>query len=457
MLFIIVISSVFMKKILSKLSIVFCLLLVFNCKNDDAVAPSIPVVLNENIVVYEDDIYDAYTLLSPLGSTNTFLINNEGFVVHKWESETTALISYLTNEGNLVRALRQDDSEFTGGGATGAIEILNFEGDQIWFWEYNTSDYVLHHDLALLPNGNLLALVWEYKSENEAITAGRNPTLLFQNKVWPCKIIEIKPLANNQADIVWEWSVWDHLIQDHDATKENFGIVSDHPELININFSGGDANFNHLNSIDYIEELDQIVVSSRVFNEFWIIDHSTTTAEAASHVGGNSTKGGDLLYRWGNPQAYNSGTSNDQRLFGQHDVTWIGNTVNNGGNFLVFNNNKFSDKSSIDEILIPQLSNGNYELLPNTVNLPETSIWSYDSDLIFSSRLSGAQRLPNGNTLITNGRDGTLFEINGSGTIIWQYQNPIEANFSIFKVDKYEKNHPAFEGRTFAPLEIEIE
>lgn len=445
-----------MKKKIGNFLVLFCIVLFFNCKDDNTIVPT-PIELNENIIIYEDAVYDGYTLFSPLGSNNTFLINNEGFVVNKWASETPALISYLTDEGNLIRAIRQNDSGFTGGGATGAIEILSFEGDLIWFWQYNTQNYVLHHDIALLPNGNILATVWELKSTNEAIAKGRNPSLLFANEVWPCKVIEIKPLANNQAEIVWEWSVWDHLIQDHDATKENFGIVSEHPELININFSGGDANFNHLNSINYIEELDQIVVSSRVFNEFWIIDHSTSTTEAASHIGGNNNKGGDLLYRWGNPQAYNSGTPEDQRLFGQHDVTWIGNTINNGGNFLVFNNNKFSDKSSIDEILIPQLANGTYELMPNTINLPETSVWSYDNELIFSSRLSGAQRLPNGNTLITEGGAGTLYEINESGTIVWQYQNPVETNVSIFKVDKYGKNHPAFEGRTLISLEIEIE
>ncbi|AXG69776.1 arylsulfotransferase (ASST) [Kordia sp. SMS9] len=446
-----------MKRIITSLFVACCFVCIFSCKDDDMVTPVLPVELSENIVQYEDGIYDAYTLVSPMGSTDSFLINNEGFVVHQWEANTSALMAYLTDEGNLIRALRQDTSEFSGGGATGAIEILNFDGDQIWFWEYNTATYVLHHDLTLLPNGNILALVWEYKSENEALAEGRNPNLLFQNKVWPCKIIEIQPLPNNQANIVWEWSVWDHLIQDHDATKENFGVVSDHPELININFSGGDANFNHLNSIDYIEELDQIVVSSRVFNEFWIIDHSTSTAEAASHSGGNSNKGGDLLYRWGNPQTYNSGTAEDQRLFGQHDVTWIGNTVNNGGNFMVFNNNSFAEKSSVEEILIPQLSDGTYDLVPNTTQLPEAPIWSYDSEAIYSSRLSGAKRLPNGNTLITAGRTGTLLEINTSGTIIWQFQNPIETNASIFKVDKYEKNHPAFEGRTLTPLSIEIE
>ncbi|WP_053002617.1 aryl-sulfate sulfotransferase [Kordia jejudonensis] len=446
-----------MKKITRTLLLSFCILSIFSCKDDDPVAAPIPVVLNDTVVVYENDIFDAYTLFSPLGATNTFLINNEGFPVHQWESDTSALISYLTDEGNLIRVLRQGSSEFTGGGATGAIEILNFEGEQLWFWEYNTPNYVLHHDIALLPNGNILALVWENKTSYEAIAKGRNPDLLFAGKVWPCKIIEIQPLANNQASIVWEWSVWDHLVQDFDATKENFGNVAAHPELININFSGGDANFNHLNAIEYIEELDQIVVSSRVFNEFWIIDHSTTTAEAASNTGGNSNKGGDLLYRWGNPQAYDVGTAETQRLFGQHDITWIGNSQNQGGNFLVFNNNKFSDKSSVDEILIPQLPNGTYSLAPNTANLPENSSWSYDSELIFSSRLSGAQRLANGNTLITAGRDGILVEINDAGTVVWQYQNPIGTNPAIFKVDKYAKNHPALEGRTLDVLPIEIE
>tara|TARA_R110002012_G_scaffold321969_1_gene552883 strand:- start:17647 stop:18984 length:1338 start_codon:yes stop_codon:yes gene_type:complete len=435
-----------------------CLLLVFNCKSDDSIVTmtSIPVVLNDNVVVYENGIYDAYTLFSPLGSKNTYLINNEGFIVNKWESETPALISYLNNNGDLVRALRQSSTSF-GAGSTGAVEILDFEGNQLWFWEYNTSDYVLHHDLELLPNGNLLVTVWENKTVDEAIAKGRNPSLLFENKVWPCKILEIKPLANNQADVVWEWSVWDHLIQDYDVSKENFGIISEHPELIDINFSSGDANFNHVNSIEYIEELDQIILSSRVFNEFWIIDHSTNTSEAASHTGGNNNKGGDLLYRWGNPQAYNSGTSSDQRLFGQHDVTWIGNTINQGGNFLIFNNTRFPSQSSVDEVLIPQSLNGTYSLLPNTLNLPETYAWSFNDESIYSSRLSGAKRLANGNTLITVGQAGTLIEVNELGNIVWQYKNPIEGNSGIFKIDKYEKNHPAFEGRILDPLPYNIE
>jgi hypothetical protein len=78
-----------------------------------------------------------------------------------------------------------------------------------------------------------------------------------------------------------------------------------------------------VNSVSYNAKLDQILISVRSFNEFWIIDHSVTTKEAAGHTGGRSGKGGDLLYRWGNPSAYRAGKTSDQKLFAQHDAHWI--------------------------------------------------------------------------------------------------------------------------------------
>ncbi|MGY0393235.1 aryl-sulfate sulfotransferase [Bizionia sp. KMM 8389] len=443
------------------ITIFICFLSLLNCSNDDHVSsytntPETPTVLEPSVLVYENGIFDGYTLLSPLGSPHTYLINNEGFVVNKWSSEMRALVSYLSPEGNLIRAITQPDNNFSSG-ATGAIEILDFEGNQLWFWEYNTPEHVLHHDIELLPNNNLLVTVWENKSATNAINQGRDPNLLNENAVWHCKILEIEILENNQAQIVWEWSVWDHLIQDFDNTKANYGVVSEHPELLDINFSNGSANFNHINSIDYIEEFDQIVLSSRVFNEFWIIDHSTTTEEAASHSGGSYNKGGDLLYRWGNPQTYNSGTDSQQRLYGQHDVTWIGNSNNADGNFLLFNNDRFLNKSSIDEVLIPQNTDGSYNLEPHIANLPESYAWSFNDPLIYSPRLSGANRLNNGNTLITMGGTGTIFEVNASGSIIWQYQVPIDGNSGLFKVKKYNKNYSGFQGRTLTPLTVPVE
>src|SRR5262249_17725952 len=116
------------------------------------------------------------------------------------------------------------------------------------------------------------------------------------------------------------------------------------------------ADWLHCNSLSYNAEFDQIMVSSPEFNEIWIIDHSTTTAEAASHAGGRSGKGGDLLYRWGNPRAYRAGTVKDQRLFYQHNAQWIPRGFPGEGHLLVFNNGRRRPggaHSTVDEIILP--------------------------------------------------------------------------------------------------------
>lgn len=79
--------------------------------------------------------------------------------------------------------------------------------------------------------------------------------------------------------------------------------IVNHPELLNINYLT-QKDWLHCNGVDYNPILDQVVISSHNTNEWYVIDHSTTTAQAASHSGGNSGKGGDFLYRWGNPAAY---------------------------------------------------------------------------------------------------------------------------------------------------------
>src|SRR5262249_47592681 len=94
----------------------------------------------------------------------------------------------------------------------------------------------------------------------------------------------------------------------------------------------------HINAVAYNAELDQVVLSSPNFCEIWIIDHGTTSEEARGHTGGHWGKGGDLLYRWGNPQAYRKGSNGEQRLFFQHNIQWIPPGLRGEGHLLVFNN-----------------------------------------------------------------------------------------------------------------------
>ena len=86
-------------------------------------------------------------------------------------------------------------------------------------------------------------------------------------------------------------------------------------------------------------------------NEIYIIDHSTSTAEAATSSGGIYNKGGDFLYRWGNPQAYRQGDQNDQKLFGQHYPHWIPDGLADAGKLILFNNG-FSRTPSFSEVFI---------------------------------------------------------------------------------------------------------
>ena len=301
--------------------------------------------------------------------------------------------------------LHESQATLNAGGTGGRLEIYNWEGDLIWAYEYSSDEYHHHHDVEILPNGNILLIAWEAHSIADATEAGRRPPI-GNTGVWAERIVEIEPVGSDQINVVWEWHLWDHLIQDYDSTKANYGVVADHPELINLNFEANTsgqtqgADWIHLNAIDYNAELDQIIINSRVFNEFWIIDHSTTTAEAAGNTGGNSGKGGDILYRWGNPQAYDRGNSSDQMFFGQHDAQWIAEGYPDESKILIYNNGAGRPEgsySSVDIIDPPIDSEGNYQIENEQPYGPTDLFWTYDgfpNDQFFSSNISGANRPP---------------------------------------------------------------
>lgn len=404
----------------------------------------------------ENDSFDGYTLFAPDRSPGSYLINNSGEVVYTWNSNyQLARGVYLLESGNIIRAsFPGPNPTFWGGGISGRVEEIDLNGKVIWEFEYSNNTHCLHHDVEALPNGNILMTGWEYKTEAEAIAAGRDPNSLPIGELWPDHIIEVEPNGSKSGNIVWEWHIWDHLIQDFDPTKDNYGVVEDHPELFDINFGGilsGD--WNHINSIDYNKEFDQIIISAAGPSEIWVIDHSTTTEEAAGHIGGKSGKGGDILYRWGNPQTYRAGGTDDQKLFFQHDAQWIEPDHPGEGNILIFNNGLGRPDgaySSVDEIVPPVDSNGSYFLTPGSSYKPEEPIWSYTAENppdFFALVISGAQRLPNGNTLICDGPDGLFFEVTPEKEIVWEYVNtfPIPSFNRVFKIRRYAPDYPGIE------------
>lgn len=413
--------------------------------------------------------FNGYTLFNPIPSTTTYLIDNCGEIVHNWTSTYRPAVSvYLLNDGTLLRTKNLNNNYFDGGGSGGGIEMLNWDGDVIWEYQISSSTECQHHDIEYLPNGNILIISWDSKTSAEATQAGRSTT---GSNLWSEKIIEIEPdLINGGGNIVWQWNAWDHLIQDVDSTKDNYGNVSSYPELININYYSGDPlnpDWLHFNSIDYNESLDQIILSSHTFSEVWIIDHSTTTAEAATHSGGNSNIGGDLLYRWGNPQTYDQGTNSDQRLFKQHDAYWIEDSLFDAGKIMIFNNQAGGQLVNYSEVNIidPEINNDGSYAYNGGAYGPNSFHWTYQASNptdFFGKIISGAQRLPDGNTLICEGPTGRLFEVNYSGDIVWEYINPVSSQGivnqgtqidmnMVFRCTRYSPSHPALVNRTLTP------
>ena len=428
-----------------------------------------------------------YTLFAPKQNTMTYLIDNNGQIINVWTASKypPGQSVYLLENGNILRSCMTKGKLSSGGGEGGRLEEYDWNDNLVWEMDYSTETYMQHHDIKKLPNGNILMLVIEKKTYMECIEAGFNPLNLNpeiqQKGMLPDCIIEIKPIYPKGGSVVWEWHAWDHLIQDFDKTKQNYGIPKDHPELIDCDGDGRKlpSFWNHMNSIDYHPVFDQIAVSVRGNSEVWIIDHSTSIEEAKSHTGGKRGKGGDLLYRWGNPSTYGAGTKADQEYFEQHDVEWVLPGRPGAGNLTCFNNGigRGTIYSSVDEFVPDVDKDGNYNLKAGTYS-PSNFTWSFEGSikgsqegLRYSENISGAQRMPNGNTIICSGTVGQFIEVTNAGEIVWEYVCPVdqtgplkqgdslkvdqarpdEKMNSVFRIYRYSPDYPAFIGKDMTP------
>jgi hypothetical protein len=342
-------------------------------------------------------------------------------------------MAYMLPDYSILRPCQHPSGYFsTGGGAGGRIEWIGPDDNVVWDYLFSDETHQQHHDIQPMPNGNVLLIAWERKTEAEAEAAGR---VVIQGDMWPTLIVEVEPVFPSGGNIVWEWHLWDHIVQDVDPAKPSYGEIAEHPELMDVNYGnvGGPAggDWIHANAIDYSEELDQIVFSARATDEFYVIDHSTTTEEAAGRTGGDCGMGGDFLYRWGNPEVYGRGTSDDRQFHAVHAANWIDAGLPGEGNVLVFDNGDrpgFSDDYSVVmEIVLPLNVSGCFDIEPGQPFGPEGPTWSYGGPGGFfgGPTQCGAQRLPNGNTLVCSAIDGRVFEVTEAGAIVWEYDDVV--------------------------------
>ena len=419
----------------------------FRARYADGAAAGTPFLLERatplGLLVHEPEAFEGYTLIQSWPVP--YLIDIRGRIVRLWSRDQGWRGPLRLLEDGRLLGLRN-----------GAAVVADPDGNAIW--EYRLPGSSFHHDLLRMPNGNLLLLARRTKTRDEAVAAGADPARGLEYEA----VVEVRPSGPSGGEIVWEWSLWDHLVQDFDPDRANYGDPADHPELVDLNFLLGrlpaaadegilrrSSDWIHANSIDYHPGLDQIAISARNFSELWIIDHGTTTEEAAGPAG-------DLLYRWGNPRAYRAGTAADQRLFWPHHVHWIAPGLPGAGNLLMFDNGmEFEGHergwSSVVELAPPADGRGYRPVEP-------APVWTYEADppaAFYSPALSGAQRLPNGNTLITSGDEGTVFEVTPGGRTVWKYVNWAGGSGvsprSIYRATRYAPGHPGLAGLGLGP------
>ena len=352
------------------------------------------------------------------------LVNREGDIFYDFDLQyPLGNDAYLQEDGSLIGMAKADTAYISFGGFGGRLFKQNPDKSIDWEFQYSTQDYISHHDVEVLPNGNIMFLIWERINQKDASEAG------FAGKfdIFPDAIIEMDPQTEEET---WEWHMIDHVIQDKDPTKDNFGSIADHPHKIDLNYNNQEINgdITHANGLTYDADQDLVYISVNHYNEIWLIDHSTTMREAASGEGGNHGRGGDLIYRFGNPFAYDNSSA---------PVTFDGVHYPNllpSGNLLVFSNQILSQQSEVLEFSLPSL----FALEADSNNEPEI-VWSFTDSDLFSNIVSGAARLRDGNTLITEGSKARLLEVNGAGMTVWSYQFD-EA--ILWRAYPYYRDHP---------------
>ncbi|MBA7682137.1 hypothetical protein ES703_90483 [subsurface metagenome] len=361
-------------------------------------------------VCHPQKTYDGYTLFAPHASTDVWLIDMKGRVVHHWKMPTFlgSDVRLLSN-GNQIRVNKtgEEPTSFLGTGGGELVEV-DWEGNIVWEYE----DLYMHHDFSRLENGNtvLNRYVRIPKEVAAKVKGGIPGTDLEDGTMWGAGFQEI----TRDGEIIWEWLGYEHM-----------DLEIDVPCPLCPHYIWG-----YVNGIDVFPNGD-IVGSFRCLNTLAIIDKKT----------------GEIKWRWGKKE-----------LGHQHHPT-----VQKNGNVLVFDNG--FHRLGPDERDPNHLTSGYSQVLE--VNPKTNQIeWQYrakDHNSFYSAICSSAERLPNGNTLICESTGGRIFEVTPEGEVVWEFVNPFFeykpslgwTNY-IFRAHRYRADFPGLKGKDLDPDKFEF-
>ena len=386
---------------------------------------------------------------------DTYLIDTLGNTYNIWQcSANAASTAYLLKDGSILRPYKVSNPSMNGGAVGGGIQIIDWNNNVTWEYFWSNTNHQQHHECIPIEQWDgtyhALLIAWERKDAASVQQAGG-----VNAEMWPTEIVEIEPIGTSGGNVVWEWHAFDHLCQDDDSTLNNYySSCSQHPELFDIGlFTGGGGgpqgggDWIHANGMDYSPQLDQIIFSSHFLHEIYIIDRSTTIAEAATHAGGNAGMGGDLLYRWGNPNNY--GANGVRELYTVHGANFIDEGLPGQGNLMCFDNEATSNggngNSRVVELQSP-LSGYNYSSPWN-----QTPYWTYsDPGNFYANHLSGSFRTKKGTTVATLGTSTYWREVDMQGNILYEYNHQSGGGpgggGNMAKASIYELDYPGLIG-----------
>jgi len=468
--------------------------------------------------------YGGYFMPSNSRRGTNYLLDMTGNVVHEWDNNTgptdddrrQGATAQLLPNGNLgcMGRLTDWDSNY--------VWTFNPSTDA------NRPDIKMHHDTRWIWNKKLnaytnLIVCNRTTTQDEIVAAGGDPSVDYSSRL---DRMDVLIEVNQNKEIIWEWEFLDHTCQSQNPTWPNY--VSDvalAPGKCDIfwktdqsqpaGLAGIVRDWHHVNSVDYNEDLDVIAVNAKHFSTFFVIDHGETfvsTTDWAANRAAAAGPDGDFIYRFGNPSAYNQGLApsfrneGEQQIYGAHNIQWIrdyhwerphpeagdnwpdpstvfAETMPGAGNFLIYDNGCYNPtvtRSRVREIN-PFLNdagvNTGWFVNPpdagytGTVGATQTSkqiVWSYESrnpNSFYSRHISGAQRLPNGNTSINSGTQGHMFEVTPDGEVVWEYLYPGVAgpdaktirtdsdSISMFRHYRYGTDYPGLAGKDLSPID----
>lgn len=340
-----------------------------------------------------------------------------------WEDSdqygSPASAAYLTKEGDLIYPYKAniDVDGLNSAGRGGGILKYNWNGDLIWLWEIPPAwGWLPHHDICPILGSN----AGPYYGDILLVAMRKTPLPSGTSD----GIIQIRPdtsYPGGPATLIRTWSAIDHVTDD---PSDISGFWSDGPAGTPLN-----DDWNHFNSV-FLSPMDRVYISSRKWNEFYIIQWQFPTPEPSTTPQVNPE---GILYRWGNPSMYDSSggaVSEDYAaLDAPHAVSEIPSGYPGERNAILFNN----EKNQILEVLNISDPNGVYDppAWPDPFG-PRGPCAACPSVSIVYSLLpdeeSGIQssvfRLKNGNTYITSCIAGKLFEITPAQDIVWSLNLP---------------------------------